>query len=307
MGGSVLAIGECMVELLKEAGGGCGLRYGGDTFNTAVYLAREGVAAGYATALGEGDPFSEAILDLARAEGVATDAVLTVPGRLPGLYAIDIDAAGERRFFYWRQNAPARQLFELDGAERVVEAMASAEWVYFSGITLGIYSDTGLSCFHDALEAARAAGTKIAFDGNFRPALWGGDIERAREVYRRFLPLASLLLPSGDDERLLWGLGEGDDVAGRLAGYGAEEVVMKNGGGEIVLWADGCARTIDLPERVAPVDTTAAGDSFNAAYLAARIAGLSPEEAVARGDALARHVIMHRGAIVPRRECDTAP
>jgi len=301
MGVSVLAIGECMVELSKEADGSCGLRYGGDTFNTAVYLSREGVSAGYATALGEGDPFSGAILDLARAEGVATDAVLAVPGRLPGLYAIDIDEAGERRFFYWRQNAPARQLFELDGAERVEEAMREADWVYFSGITLGIYSEAGLARFHAALKAARAAGTRIAFDSNYRPALWGGDAERARAVYRRFLPLASLLLPSGDDERLLWGLGAQDDVLDVLAEFGAEETVMKHGGGEIVLRAEGRESKIALAERVTPVDTTAAGDSFNAGYLAARIRGLAPEEAVACGQALARHVIMHRGAIVPQR------
>ncbi|WP_026381696.1 sugar kinase [Afifella pfennigii] len=295
----VLAIGECMVELSTEDGR-CSLAYGGDTFNTAIYCAREGVTSGFATALGAGDPYSAAILELARSEGVVTDVALSVAGRLPGLYAIDIDAAGERRFFYWRESSPARQLFELAEAEKVIAAMRAAKWVYFSGITLGIYSDDGLSRFHAALEAARAAGTKIAFDGNWRPALWGGDIDHARAVYRRFLSLAHLLLPSADDEKLLWGVASEAEALDALNEHGVTEIVMTCGAGDVLLRAGGRQARLPLQERVQPVDTTAAGDSFNAAYLAARIKGLSPEAAVERGQALARHVIGHRGAIVPR-------
>jgi 2-dehydro-3-deoxygluconokinase len=49
-----------------------------------------------------------------------------------------------------------------------------------------------------------------------------------------------------------------------------------------------------------PVDTTAAGDSFNAGYLAARINGAMPRDAAAAGHRLAGAVIMAPGAVIPK-------
>ena len=95
----VACIGECMVEL-KQAGSGLFSRgYGGDTLNTAVYLARLGVGVDYITALGD-DPLSDEMIAGWAAEGVGTGQVLRLRGRLPGLYMIQTDASGERRFFH---------------------------------------------------------------------------------------------------------------------------------------------------------------------------------------------------------------
>ncbi len=55
-----------------------------------------------------------------------------------------------------------------------------------------------------------------------------------------------------------------------------------------------------MPERVSPVDTTAAGDSFAAGYLAARLRGEAPAAAARAGHRLAAVVITHPGAIIPR-------
>jgi 2-dehydro-3-deoxygluconokinase len=48
----VACIGECMIELSAAAGGLLARAWGGDTLNTAVYLARLGVAVDYVTAPG---------------------------------------------------------------------------------------------------------------------------------------------------------------------------------------------------------------------------------------------------------------
>src|ERR671933_384674 len=170
-----VSIGEVMVELKRQADGRFALAYGGDSFNTAVYLARCGVRTAYVTALGD-DRFSEDILRLAEAEGVETGAILRVAGRLPGLYLIETDAAGERTFFYWRDTSPARDLFALPGADAVERAIRAARLVYVSGITLSLYDDFGLDRLFAALAAARDAGARIAFDSNFRPRGWRGDI-----------------------------------------------------------------------------------------------------------------------------------
>ena len=108
----VASIGECMIELSEAAGGLMSRSYGGDTLNTAVYLARLGVPVNYLTALGD-DPWSEEMLSAWRAEGVGTDLVVRVPGRLPGLHIIKTDSGGQRTFYCWRDSSPARQLFEL--------------------------------------------------------------------------------------------------------------------------------------------------------------------------------------------------
>src|SRR3954470_4548224 len=136
----VVSVGEVMVGLSRDDDGRFALAYGGDTFNTAVYLARAGVPVVYATALGD-DPYSDAALALAAAEGVTSDLVVRVPGRMPGLYLVETDSSGERQFYYWRDNSPARELFELADWARIAESLLTAGLVYFSGITLSLYSN----------------------------------------------------------------------------------------------------------------------------------------------------------------------
>jgi 2-dehydro-3-deoxygluconokinase len=294
----LVAIGECMIELSREGDGRFSLAYGGDTFNTAVYAARLGLDAGYVTALGD-DPYSQAILALAARAGVATDGVVRRAGGLPGLYVIETDAKGERRFYYWREEAPARSLFEIDRGEAAAAAMVDSRTTYFSGITLSLYSDTGLERFAASLKVARAAGSLIAFDSNYRPHGWKGDPARARSVVGRFLRLVGLALPTFDDEQALWGDGDPVQTIERLKRLGVAEIVVKNGPAGVLIAAHDAVAEVPVPERVTPVDTTAAGDSFNAGYLAARLGGAAPSEAALLGHRLAGIVIRHRGAIVP--------
>src|SRR5262252_9098456 len=134
----VVAIGEVMVELVRGTDGRYSLSFGGDTFNTAIYLARAGIPVVYATALGD-DPYSDGALAFAAAEGVASDLVLRVPGRMPGLTLIESESAGDRRLSYWGEGAPARELFELPEWGRIAENLLTAGLVYFSGITLSLY------------------------------------------------------------------------------------------------------------------------------------------------------------------------
>src|SRR5256714_11685338 len=122
----VVTIGEAIVELVRGGDGRFGIGCAGDTFNVAVYLARAGLDVAFATALGD-DPYSDAILALAAAEGVASDLVLRTRGRLPGLTVVDADTAGTRRRYDWGADAPARDLFELPEWGRVAEGLTKAK------------------------------------------------------------------------------------------------------------------------------------------------------------------------------------
>ena len=295
----VISVGEVMVELSRGADGRYGLSYGGDTFNTAVYLARAGIATTYATAMGD-DPYSNELLALATAEGVGTELILRVPGRMPGLYLIETDPKGERKFFYWRDTSPARELFELENWAAVAEALLSARLVYFSGVTLSLYSNTGIGRFLAALELARKQGVLVAFDGNFRPRGWKGDVARARTVFTEALKRVDIALPTFDDEAMLWGDANPEATVERLQAFGIGEIAVKNGQSNALVAHKAGREQVAVPEIVTPVDTTAAGDSFNAAYLAARLNGETPAAAASAAHSLAGQVIRHRGAIMPR-------
>jgi 2-dehydro-3-deoxygluconokinase len=295
----VIAVGEVMIEMARGGDGRFAMGCGGDTFNTAVYLARAGVDVAYATALGD-DPYSGSIVSMAAAEGVTTDLMVRVPGRQPGLYLIETDSKGERRFTYWRDSAPARELFELPDWGAIAEAMVGARLIYFSGITLSLYSNQGLGRFLAILEMARQQGVKIAFDGNFRPRGWKGDVGRARTVYTEALKRVDIGLPTYDDEAVLWGDPSPEATVERMQAFGIGEIVVKNGQNSALVSSGGRQEFVPPPEVVTPVDTTAAGDSFNAGYMAARLAGESPAAAAAAAHRLAGQKIRHRGAIMPR-------
>ena len=103
----VAVVGEVIIELARSDDGRFRLGYAGDTFNVAVYLARAGVTTTFVTALGE-DPYSDAVVALAAAEGIASDLMLRIRGRLPGLAVLDTDASGARQSYEWRGEAPVR-------------------------------------------------------------------------------------------------------------------------------------------------------------------------------------------------------
>jgi 2-dehydro-3-deoxygluconokinase len=295
----VVCVGEVMVELSRGSDGRFGLAYGGDTFNTAVYLARAEVPVAYATALGD-DPYSDGIAALAGAEGVGTDLIVRVPGRMPGLYVIETDPGGERRFYYWRETSPARDLFELPQWEAIADGLLTAGLIYFSGVTLSLYSNNGIGRLLAVIEIARKNGAKIAFDGNFRPRGWKGDVNRTRTVFVEALKRVDIALPTFEDEALLWGDASPEATVERLQAFGIGEIAVKNGPNSALVATAGAREQVPVPQIVEPIDTTAAGDSFNAAYLAARLAGEAPAPAAATAHRLASEVIRHRGAIVPR-------
>ena len=294
-----ICVGEAIVELARGGDGRFALESSGDTFNTAIYLARAGVTTAFASALGD-DPFSDAIVSLAAAEGIDTELIVRAPGRLPAIALVDVGNKGERRTHYWRDTAPAGELFELPNWSRTAENLLGARLIYFSGITLSLYSNTGLGRFLAAVELARGNGAKIAFDGNFRPRAWRGDLTRARTVFAEALKRVDIALPAYDDEAVLWGDPSPEATIERLQAFGVTEIVVKNGPNSALVASANERDAVPVPDVVAPIDATASGDSFNAGYLAARIFGHGPVEAAGAAHKLAAYVIRHRGAIVPR-------
>jgi len=292
----VACIGECMIEL-KQAGGGLFSRgYGGDTLNTAVYLARLGAGVDYITALGD-DPLSDEMIAGWAAEGVGTGQVVRLRGKLPGLYMIETDDKGERRFFHWRESAAARSLMDLPETDGILNSLASYDVVYLSAITLSLYGEQGRERLFAALKRARERGARFAFDTNFRARGWP-DLDNARSVFRHAFEVADIVLASTEDLLPLYPSESNEALLARIPGG---EVVLKLSEPASILRIAGTSHQIKAEPVTAPVvDTTAAGDSFAAAYVAARLAGAGPMDAARAGHHLAGVVVCHPGAIIPK-------
>ncbi len=298
----IASIGECMIELGEAGQGLMRQGYGGDTLNTAVYLRRSlpadtGTIA-YVTALGD-DAFSDEMVRGWQAEGLDCGHVARLQGRLPGLYVIRTDPTGERNFLYWRSAAAAREVFAGSDGRARLAALAGFDVLYLSGISLAILPVADRTALLELLAQRRRQGVQVAFDPNYRPRLWP-DADEARAVLTNAARAATIILPSFADEAVLFADATPKATLARLHGLGANEIVVKNGDGPIHFRLDGEAVEA-LPVKVADaVDTTGAGDSFNGAYLAARLSGRGIGQAVDAATRLAALVVGHRGAVIPR-------
>lgn len=297
-----LAIGECMVEFAPTPDGTYAVGFAGDTFNTAWYvrqLADPGkLEVSYLSAVGD-DALSEELAGFAEAAGIVP-VMARIRGASPGVYMIFLNQ-GERSFQYWRSQSAARRLADDLSA---LEDVAAGDMVYFSGITVAILADVDRQRLLSGLIDAAARGAEIVFDPNLRPRLWGSAEEMCGWTMQA-ASVAGIVMPSFEDEAEHFGDAGPEATAERYLAGGSRLVVVKNGSGPVLVRAsDGDSFQVQ-PEPVTSVaDTTAAGDSFNAAFLAEYLDRARSRDAVRAGCALAAHVIGSRGALVPVTRID---
>ncbi|GIL01461.1 MAG: 2-dehydro-3-deoxygluconokinase [Alphaproteobacteria bacterium] len=304
--GNFLAIGECMIELARDPAGLWRMGFAGDTLNTAWYFRalapREQWDVDFFTRVGT-DRYSDRMVAFLQDAGLGTSRIGRDAARQPGLYLIDVDD-GERSFTYWRGQSAARLLADDEAA--LAAALAAADMVYFSGITLAILAAERRSLLVERIAAARAAGKRTVFDPNIRPRLWE-DAGALREAISAAAGAAAIVLPSADDEQAAFGDADPQATARRYLAAGCDEVVVKSGGGPVTLATPDAISVVDGLERVQPVDTTGAGDSFNGAYLARRAAGDGRTEAVRQAHAVASRVVRRPGALIDMADLRCQP
>jgi 2-dehydro-3-deoxygluconokinase len=313
----IAAIGEVMVELApfpidtpealnSSAGKGrdiMALSFAGDTYNTSVYMSRLGLQTDYVTNLGE-DTYSQKIIARMTNENIGTNLIQRLPGRSPGLYIISNTPDGEREFSYWRKEAPARELFSTPEASEVLfQKLKQCDCVYLSGITLAIIGEASRQNLLAILEKLRTAGVTIAFDSNYRPRLWR-DKQEAQTAMLQVMQHIDIALLTLDDELLLWGDDTIEGTKKRYENCKLRELILKRGAEDAVIITANSQVHIPVPHVANVIDTTGAGDTFNAGYLAARLQNASAEDAARQGIRCAGIIIRHRGAVIEKSVFD---
>lgn len=298
----IAIIGECMVEISGQPFNTMQQNFGGDSMNTAIYIKKvvgDVVDVQYVSAMGE-DSLSTAMIEKWQSYGIDTSSVLINPEKHAGLYLIQNDDDGERTFQYWRNDSAAKYMVQHAKFPDVVNKLADVDAIYLSGISLAILPVNDCKTLLVHLKKLAESGVNIIFDSNYRPTLWSS-ILHCQQVYNEVYALSSLALVTFDDEHMLWGDTSIEKCRTRLHQHGVNELVIKDG-------ANGCQYSRDSQKNsvlIFPtqkienvVDTTAAGDSFNAGFLAYWLQSCPIKQCADAGNQLAGQVIQQKGAIV---------
>jgi 2-dehydro-3-deoxygluconokinase len=296
------AIGECMLEVQANGFGPAVFSYGGDTFNTAVYLRRcskaEDIEVSYATGLGT-DLLSQSLFKGWQDLGLNLDDVEFIQGRLPGMYLIETDSRGERTFHFWRENSAARSYFHAP--ETALEKHAdNFDCLYFSGITLAILDAPSRQRLFAFLKLTKSNGCRVVFDNNFRPKLWP-DRKLAQSVYLEAFACCHTAMITLDDHQAVFECASLDDALVHAQSLAIPEVVIKRGAEPTLVRQENTREWLHIATQIVQqvIDTTAAGDAFAAGYLSRRLCGHNAENSAIFGNTLAARVIQYRGALIP--------
>jgi 2-dehydro-3-deoxygluconokinase len=285
-----------MVELAPAQGPGQFQQsFAGDTLNTLWYLRQvcPDWTCRYISRVGR-DQVSDDMLSMMTCAGIETDHVQRDTERTVGLYMISL-SDGERSFAYWRGQSAAKRL--ADDPAQVAVSIAEADVVFFSGITLAILEASTRTGFLQTIAAARADGKTIVFDPNLRPKLWP-DIARMRDAIMAGAAVSDIALPSHDEEALQFGDADIAATSARYLSAGVRSVVVKNAADNVHFVHNGKAGIVTPRAAKKVVDTTSAGDSFNAGLLAGLSRYNTMDDAIRLGCDVARQVIGQKGALV---------
>lgn len=296
MTANLTCIGECMLELSSSNDGGSyNKAFAGDTLNTAWYakLLLPDWNVRFVSSVGQDSISDQMMAFLANAD-LDIEHIQRRSDRSIGLYMIELEN-GERSFSYWRDRSAARLLAE--DTAKLAAAVQGEGMLYFSGITLAILEGEGQAHLLSAVANARAQGQMVVFDPNLRRRLWS-DTEKMCNSIMQAAAICDVVLPSYDDEAEFFGDADPSATLKRYLDVGAKTIVVKNGDGIIHYHHDGQAGQVSPCQVAEIIDSTAAGDSFNAGFLAALETGSAVETAIEKGCTLASKVIGQKGALV---------
>jgi len=294
----VLCLGEPLLEFnqIKEGNKKTySSGYGGDTSNTAISIARQGMSVGFISKVGK-DQFGWELLELWKREKVDYSHVSIHPEAPTGIYFVTHDADGHH-FTYYRSGSAACQMNPLDVP---IDDLSQTSFLHLSAITQAISLSSCETAFA-AIHHARNNGVKVSYDTNLRLKLWS--LDRAKDVINRTVPMCEVILPSLEEANSLTGLVDPEEITDYYLDLGAKLVVLKQGshGARV---SDG-KDNLNIPgHKVKAVDATGAGDTFDGAFLSEWLRRDDPFSAAEFANAAAALSTTNYGAVdsIPNRD-----
>ena len=291
----ICTIGECMAELSSMKRDKYNLSFAGDTANTAIYLSRLGASSSYITAVGK-DNLSKKLINYLKNEKVKTKNIFINNKKTIGLYLIENDNRGEREFFYWRSDSAAKTLFDDMNIKIFSKKFLDFDAIYFTGITLSIYSQNNINKFYRLLILLKKNNIKIYIDLNIRLNNWI-DINTAKKTIKKFSLLCDIIFISNQDLIAL----KIKSLKGFISTYSKNSLVIyRHGNGLIEIFENKkfSKYYINLEKKV--VDTTGCGDAFNASFLINHFKKNSLANCIKLAHKLGKKVAFAKGAIIKK-------
>ena len=292
---NVCSIGEAMIEISNVKNNLYNQSFAGDTLNFCNYLDKKKLNAFFLSAIGKSE-INQSLLDFVKSKNISTKYIKQINQFEIGLYLIKNKDNGEKQFFYWRDESAAKQYFNNIDFLNLYKELKNFDYIYFSGITLSIIHISKLNNFIKLLNLLKSKKIKIVFDFNIRPTRWNK--KNLNNFFDSVLKFVDICFLSGEDMSY-WknknGIKSYEQIVRK---YKIKHSIFRKNAKFTYVFLNKNKYVFKNKLLKKVVDTSGAGDGFNAAYLSNFIVNNDPVLALKAGSTLGSKIVMKKGAIV---------
>ena len=291
----ICSIGEAMIEISNIKDSFYNQSFAGDTLNFCNYLDKKKLNAFFLSAIGKSE-INQSLLEFVKSKKISTKHIKQINQFEVGLYLIKNKINGEKQFFYWRNESAAKQYFNSIDFLNLYKELKNFDYIYFSGITLSIIHISKLNNFIELLELLKSKKIKIVFDFNIRPSRWNK--KNLNKFFDSVLKFVDICFLSGEDMNYWKNKNNIKSYEQIVRKYKIKHSIFRKNAEITYVFLNKIKHVFKnkLIKRV--VDTSGAGDGFNAAYLSNFIVNNDPVLALKAGSSLGSKIVMKKGAIV---------
>ncbi|MGQ9721416.1 MAG: carbohydrate kinase family protein [Candidatus Jordarchaeum sp.] len=269
--------------------------FGGAPMNTIVGVSRLGVSSGVITAVGD-DPFGRFLTVELRKNRVDVSHVTIKKGKRTTITFVANDPeTGERSFLFYRKpwsGDTADSLLEIKDIDQ--NYVAGASILHISGFALS--QNPCRNAIFRAMDYAGKAGVRISFDPTLRLDMWDS-LKVLRKTYEKALKSSDIATFSREEAEYIFRTNNPEEAAHKALRYGIKIVGIKLGNKGSIIMNDGGEKIESPAFKVKPIDTTGAGDGWNAGLLVGLVKKWDLEKCITVANAIGALVVTKRGAI----------
>ena len=292
---NVCSIGEAMIEISNIKNSLYNQSFAGDTLNFCNYLDKKKLNAFFLSAIGKSE-INQSLLNFVKSKKISTKYIKQINQFELGLYLIKNKDNGEKQFFYWRDESAAKQYFNNIDFLNLYKELKNFDYIYFSGITLSIIHISKLNNFIKLLKLLKSKKIKIVFDFNIRPSRWNKkNLNIFLDSVLKFVDICFL---SGEDMNYWKNKNNIKSYEQIVRKYKLKHSIFRKNAKFTYVFLNKTRYVFRNKLLKKVVDTSGAGDGFNAAYLSNFIVNNDPVLALKAGSSLGSKIVMKKGAIV---------